>query len=516
MKVIHLCTDTRGGAARGMLNLHQGLLSQGVESSVITSADVGEQSPWHANHHRRYAAELLVWSNRTELSNSHFSLDCLGKDVGGLDDVKRADIIHLHWVSEFLTSESIRRLAALGKPLVWTLHDMRPFTGGCHFPAGCEGFKTDCSECPQLRSNYFHATKHALQAMSDALDSQNITFVAPSAWIASEFKASRMGCEHKVRTIPYGVDTNVFVRRSRALARKALGLTDEAIHILLASNSFAEKRKGLNLGSEVLAKLYAFSKQSSQPTQNVRLLFCGKAAPQIPEWIADSVGFVPPEQMPVVYNAADMMLFTPLEDNLPNVVLEAMACELPVISHRVGGMPDMLAQITGLPSLAKTGDVSAIADALKQIIGAPHELREQIGRSARKVVTSRFSLARQAKAYTDLYSQIVSGALPRRTGECIARCSEKKEAPFILYPSLEKDLVVSLKWKTNEAYLPTLQRYVEQRARYQEKLENLSQNRRPLLHQPDAWLARRCRSILTKKIRSIEARFLKESLSVSM
>lgn len=495
-----------------MLNLHQGLLSQGIESSVITATDIGEQSPWRAAYHRKYAAELLVGSNRTELSNSHFSLDYLGKDLMGHQDVKEADIIHLHWVADFLTSESILRLAALGKPLVWTLHDMRPFTGGCHFPAGCDGFKKDCSECPQLRSNYLHVTKHTLQAMAEALESQNITFVAPSSWIAEEFKASRSGQRYNVRRIPYGVDTNLFVRQSRVLARKALGLSDEAQYILMASNSFAEKRKGLNLASEVLAKFHALSNQSGQPARNVRLLFCGEAAPQIPGWIADSVGFLSAEQMPVVYSAADVMLFTPLEDNLPNVVLEAMACELPIVSHQVGGIPDMLDGIEGVPSLAKAGDVCRMAAALMEVLSAPVRLRELAGHSACMATTSRFSLAIQAKAYADLYSQVLGAASPRLTAEPTACFSEKQAAAFILYPALEKDLEIPAEGKGASNPILGLRRCVETRATHQERLEQFRQSWLPWILRPAAWRARKDRSRLTKIIRIAEASILNQPL----
>jgi glycosyltransferase involved in cell wall biosynthesis len=473
-----------------MLNLHQGLPSQGIESSVVTEADIKAQSSWHAAYHRKYVADVLVWSNRTELSNSHFSLDYLGKDVVGQGDIERADVIHLHWVAEFLTSESISRIAALGKPLIWTLHDLRPFTGGCHFPAGCEGFKTDCSECPQLLSNYFDVTKHALRSTAEALESQNITFVAPSFWMADEFKASLIGRRHEIRVVPYGVDTNLFVRQSRVLARKTLGLNDDAKYILLASNSFAEKRKGLDLASEVLAKVRALSNQRVQPAQNVRLLFCGEAAPQIPGWIAHSVGFVPLERMPFVYSAADVMLFTPLEDNLPNVVLEAMACELPIVSHRVGGISDMLDGIGGLFSLPEQGDVTGMASLLVNFMQGPEDLLQQVGQSERQTVLSRFTISGQASAYVDLYGQ----AMDRRvlTSRSTLDTTEQKcgMSKNLFYPRLAEDLVISPKKTPGESSLVTLHRAVERKAIFQDELEELRRKSWPWILRPRAWRAR--------------------------
>jgi glycosyltransferase involved in cell wall biosynthesis len=500
MRVSHLCTDIRGGAARSMLNLHHGLLSQGIESSVITAADIEKQSPWHAAYHRKYVAERLVWSNRTELSNSHFSLDYLGNDVGGYWDIRKADIIHLHWVAEFLTSESMFRIAALGKPMVWTLHDMRPFTGGCHFPAGCEDFKTDCSECPQLLSNYFDITKHALRATTEALESQNITFVAPSVWIADEFKASRMGRRHEIRVVPYGVDTSLFVRQSRALARKALGLSNDARYILLASNSFSEKRKGLELASQVLAKFHALSLQSGQPAQNVRLLFCGEASPQIAGWIADSVGFVPPETMPMVYSAADVMLFTPLEDNLPNVALEAMACELPIVSHRVGGIPDMLDGLGGMFSLPEQGDVTGMASLLVNFVQGPEDLLQQVGQSERQTVLSRFTISGQASAYVDLYGQAMDRRVLASRSTLDTTEQKCRVSKNLFYPRLAEDLVISPKKTPGESSLATLHRAVERKAIFQDELEELRRKSWPWILRPRAWRARLGRSRANKDV----------------
>jgi glycosyltransferase involved in cell wall biosynthesis len=509
VKVVHLCTDARGGAARSMLNLHHGLLSRGIESSVITAADIGEQSFWHAAYHRKYAGDLLAWSNRTELSNSHFSLDYLGKNVGGHEDIRQADIIHFHWVADFLTTESIQRLARLGKPMVWTLHDMRPFTGGCHFSSGCQGFKTDCSECPQLRLNYFDVTKHSLRAMATALESQNMTFAAPSAWMADVFKASPMGRRHIIRVIPYGVDSNVFVRRSRMLARKALGLNEDARYILLASNSFSEKRKGLGLATEVLAEFRAASTQNGQPVQDVRLLFCGEAGPQVPGWIADSVGFVPPETMPAVYSAADVMLFTPLEDNLPNVVLEAMACELPIVSHRVGGISDMLDGVDSALSLPGKGDVTGMASLLVDFIVGPEYLLQQVGRSERRAVVSCFTLAGQATAYVDLYQQAVDrGAVASEapSDAIVRKCLRPKS---FFYPCLEENLVISATKTADESPLVTLHRAVERKAVFQDQLEKLRRKSWPWVFRPRAWRARLGRSRANKDIHLAEQAVLR-------
>src|SRR3954465_8401478 len=166
MQVVHLATfDRSGGAARSAYRLHQGLQQIGVDSLMHVrekaSTDAAVHS-WPLNlrgwrrKRVRWLEKWYVRKNRTPLSNTYFSLDRpLSLHERLIRAAAAADIIHLHWVSEFLRAESIQRLLQLGKPVVWTLHDQRPFTGGCHFTAGCLGFTSDCATCAQLRLDPF-------------------------------------------------------------------------------------------------------------------------------------------------------------------------------------------------------------------------------------------------------------------------------------------------------------------------------------------------------------------------
>jgi len=159
-------TDCEGGAARAARRLHRALRAAGagVESSFLvgrkTSADPGvvEASPPGISGAPFWPLlqEYLIDINRAGPWNTHFSLGLPGTDLDRHPAVREADIIHLHWISGFLSAADIARLLALGKPVVWTMHDERAFTGGCHYTFECGGFASGCETCPQLHHDPLH------------------------------------------------------------------------------------------------------------------------------------------------------------------------------------------------------------------------------------------------------------------------------------------------------------------------------------------------------------------------
>lgn len=346
--------------------------------------------------------------NRTSISTTHFSIDVMGMRIGQEPWIRDADVIHLHWVAETLSSASLVALARLGKRVVWTLHDMRPLTGGCHFSAGCQKFKEICGSCPQLRTDYFATTAQTLGAMARAVEILQPHFVAPSAWMAEQVRLSRVGRNRRVSIIPNGVNTDTFSPGSREEARRQLGLPQNDRMILLAGHSFVEKRKGLDHALQILSMLRQEERACSGVAQGeISLLLAGGDSKEVQPrgWQVHRVGRVPAERMALVYRAADVLLFTSLDDNLPNVILEAMACGLPSVAHQVGGVPDLLGsgEPTGLlfsPQHAEEG-----ASRILRIFEEPGLEKELAGRSLERA-RNRFSLPRQASDMVSLYESL--------------------------------------------------------------------------------------------------------------
>jgi len=425
LRVVHFSTSVDvGGAAVAMRNLHRTLLAQGVESCVLGCE--GEPSPeervevvsaWRADGLDR-VEELCIHSNRTSLSNTHFSLDLWGARVSQHPAVQAADVLHLHWTAGFLSTRSLHELADLGKPVCWTMHDLRPVTGGCHFPAGCENYREVCDSCPQLERDPLSFARNGQAAQQRALARLRPRLVAPSRWLTQAARGSHVAQGLEVNHIPYGVDLERFAPGDRILARQRLGLNADARYIMLGAHSFAERRKGAELAAGILQRLAGDPRVASGEWR----LVCAGAKPpaELGGWPVSAVGHLSPENMAALYVAADLLLFTSFEDNLPNVLLEACASELPVVALATGGVPDVVRHgVNG--ALLPLADLPAAATAICELLESP-ELLRQYGGAGRRLALAEFTLDLQAAAYIDLYRSLID--TPR---ENVAPCADRIE-----------------------------------------------------------------------------------------
>ena len=279
MKIVHIGdSDSGGGAANAMSRLHEALQRRGVDSrllvrngsvsghpdeTVATRGDADELFPAVRDAVVRQYVEL----NRTGISNTHFSLHVDGADLSRVPLVAASDIVHLHWTASFQTAADVRALFD-AKPVVWTLHDLEPLTGGCHFPAGCEGYTGDCAGCPQLLRDPFQVTATTLRDKTTLWAGCRPTFVAPSRYMADRARRSAVvqRADASIVHIPHGIDVEAFRPRSKAAARQALGVPVDGLYVLCGSNhasaasieaSAANLRREVRERDELLAKLRA-------------------------------------------------------------------------------------------------------------------------------------------------------------------------------------------------------------------------------------------------------------------
>lgn len=409
MNIAHLCTLDHGGAAAAALRLHDGLTALGAHSTVLAltaeqrhrgvlqvplrHAPPG-QTPWRTVT-ERWNALVSRCKNRPK-GMELFSGPRADTDLASCPALAGADVINLHWTPGLVDIPSLPRLAE-GKVVVWTLHDMNPFTGGCHFSGGCERFKQGCGACPQLGSGdpadisaAFLAEKARAYARTD------FSVVSPSHWLAGQARAASCLGGRDVRVIPYGLDTKAFAPVDPGPARASLGLEADDFVILYGAD-YAAKRKGGEEASRLLAGLPAIVKGR-------RVVLAAFGAPQ-PGLGGEGVhhkdlGYLRGEEaLTKAYSMADVLLMPTLEDNLPNTVLEAMSCATPAVGFATGGMPDMVEHgVNGW--LAPTGDVDGLRRCLEQAV----ECSAEAGRAARRSVEERFGLLRQAWAYLDVYA----------------------------------------------------------------------------------------------------------------
>jgi len=425
LKVAIISTkDIKGGAARATYRLHLGLQQAGHDSCMVvrqkqshddavfsTDAAFADQP----TDRQSLAAIQHIFINlvRSEASNTLFSLPYPGVDLTQFTPVLEADLLHLHWTTEFQSLATLQGLLRLGKPIVWTLHDCSAFTGGCHYPAGCDRYQkhtlNPCQQCPQLLTNPFDLAARILQDKLEAFHQTSLTIVTPSQWLADCVRQSYLFQHHPVKVIPYGLETDEFQALPKAEAKERVGLPKEAIAILIGANDGNEKRKGFSLLFAALQRcIEAPQFQEWVEAGRIMLLSFGEPSAELeslPLPVRSFGQVATNEQLCDLYAAADLFVLPSLEDNLPNTMLEAMSCGTPVVAFAAGGMLDAVVHDeTGL--LVPAGDLAALADAILKLVFEPHT-RQQFGMAARHRVETQYPLQLQAERYGALYHELL-------------------------------------------------------------------------------------------------------------
>ncbi|MDJ0579618.1 glycosyltransferase [Crocosphaera sp.] len=421
LKVAQLNTiDVGGGAARAAYRLHKGLQQAGQKSLLLAkyklsrdetvglvqslpSLDTAQTDPFTA------LQTHYINNNRTDLSNTLFNFPYPGWDMSQAEEVQTADIIQLHWVAMFQSPQTLKRLASLGKPIVWTLHDMWGFTGGCHYAAGCEGYQFNCNNCPQLKADQFDLAAAILQDKLDLLSGINLTLVTPSYWLADCVRKSALFKHQRVEVIPNGVEIDKFIPIPKAKAKESLGIKPNTFTLLIGADNGNEKRKGFEQMIKALEVCLDDEKFFIAVQQEkIKLLSFGVPNDQLNSLKIPvvSLGQINcDDKLAEIYSAADIFVLPSLEDNLPNTMLESMSCGTPVVGFEVGGLPDLVQDnITG--KLVPKGDCFALAQAILSALKTP-EKRAVMGENCRQLIQEKYSLSVQANAYLNLYKELL-------------------------------------------------------------------------------------------------------------
>jgi glycosyltransferase involved in cell wall biosynthesis len=412
-------------------------------------------------------------SHRTSVSNTVFTLPYPGYDLSASPLVQAGDVINLHWVAHYQSPVTLRDLLALGKPVVWTLHDQWPFTGGCHYTAGCENYRQSCEDCPQLTDDPFNLPQAVLRDKMELFRGANLTIVTPSRWMASCAGNSRLFKDLRVEVISNSVDTDIFTPLPRGQAKQSLGLSPETIAILFVAQQGNERRKGFpQLVEAIRHCLDDVGFHSLVESDKVRLLCMGHASHDFSELgiPAVSLGYLSSgEEIGLAYAAADTFVLPSLEDNLPNTMLEAMSCGTPVVAFDAGGISDVVVdRLTG--KLVPVGDVRQLADAILSLVLDP-DGRELMGQKCRQMMVERYSLPVQARRYLDLYEDLhrdgkLSGETrPRSPATALEQPRHRRPAPVALDSAASLDSAVGPYFQTiyDQVLLRALKEFVTEK-----------------------------------------------------
>lgn len=400
MNILLLNTYPHGGAGVACRRLQTALQTSGITANLLTSNDIGSRWPFYAER------ISFVPFERDKSVRFSFSLANFGKNLSQHPLVRAADVLHLHWVNQgFLSLKNIRQLAETGKPIVWTLHDMWAFTGGCHYSQGCEHFKNECGNCPFLKHPAPGDLSHRVWQRKRELFPKNIQFVTCSEWLAGVVRSSGLLKNYPVMAIPNPIDTSVFkplTEAERRAFRSEKGISPNAKVLLFAAMKVSEARKGFRFLFEALQMLKA-----QHPDFQLEILVLGKAEPEalaaLP-YPVHALGLVQEQEKLVqAYGAADVFAIPSLEDNLPNTVMESLACGTPVAGFATGGIPEMVGHLQE-GFIAPQGDSRALSEGIFEILEGKMPL-EKYREAARRKVEMNYSNAVVAERYREVYKQ---------------------------------------------------------------------------------------------------------------
>jgi glycosyltransferase involved in cell wall biosynthesis len=335
-----------------------------------------------------------------------FNIGWMGVDLSTHPAIQAADIVHLHWVANgFQSLQTLHRLLTLGKPVVWTCHDQWAFTGGCFYSEPCYRFENTCGECPMLaqpRPNDLSSWGWTRRAA--AYEGSRLAFVASSDWLADLARRSSLAAQRPVYSIANPIDLTKFVAIPQDQARLRLHLPLGKKLFLFGSAKLADPRKGFDF-------LKAAFAHAGPAAVDWEVIVYGHSTPADLAAAAPvpvrSVGFLRNEEdLSAAYAAADAMVLPSVADNLPNTVMESLACGTPVVAFATGGIPQLI-QHGQTGWLAPVRDVRSLAQGLAWASDTgltDLELRHR----CREYVRARYTYPLIAQKYTEVYEHMLT------------------------------------------------------------------------------------------------------------
>lgn len=416
MNILQLNTsDIEGGAARAAYRIHKAIIAQGVDSEIFVQSKQSDDYTVKSantklekviNKLRPYLDRLnkYFYKNRQNLP---WSANCISNSSVVNQANGDYNIVHMHWVCGGFFS--IGDIAKINKPIVWTLHDSWAFTGGCHIPYSCDKYVEKCFFCEQLDSKKENDLSYKVfQNKLRAYETANMTIVTPSIWLANCAKKSFLFKNKRVEVIPNCLDITTYQPLPKTLIRKIMNIDkNEKVIAFGAMSSTSDRNKGFNYLKEALRSL----KNIADEKIKISVIIFGASNPKAGEDFGFQVKYMgrvyDDISLATIYNCADVMVSSSLSENLPNVIMESLACGTPCVAFDIGGMPDMIThKVNGY--LAQPFNAEDLARGIHYVL--EDEVRwQEISVKAREHAVANYAPDIIANKYINLYNEILNG-----------------------------------------------------------------------------------------------------------
>jgi glycosyltransferase involved in cell wall biosynthesis len=415
VRILHINTfDQEGGAGRAAWRIHQGLRELGAESQMLVQNRAsGDASVYERDTRlaRTFAIfrpyidmlPLLFYQRRQQ---THWSVEWFPSQISRQIQALNPDIIHLHWICRGFVEVSA--VASFQRPVVWTLHDSWAFTGGCHVPGDCLNYRERCGHCPQLASRHAWDLSRWIWNRKDKFwRDRLLTIVTPSRWLAECARSSSLLRERRIEVISNGIDLNQYQPVNKREARDILGLPqDRKLVLFSAMNATYDKNKGFRYLEAALGQL-----AEEGWHDRMELVVVGQSASAIPVNTGMATRFLgvlrDEISMRLAYSSADVTVMASAQENLPNSIMESLACGTPVVAFNVGGVPHLVEhQVNGY--LAQPSSIDDLSAGLSFVLSDEDRWR-RLSERAHDKIKREFNVQHAAQKYLALYGQLLSG-----------------------------------------------------------------------------------------------------------
>lgn len=402
VKVVHLSTTDFGGAYKAVERIQGCMRLYGIQSEILVRSRFFETKTTEVikTPFQKFCSKTRNFFNLL-FSHGEVVTDLFGINLKCNPTIQGADVIVLHWVNSFISAKSVRQLASLGKPILWVMHDMWPFTGGCHYDLYCERYKEGCGQCPMLkRQRKKDITSFNLHNKKELYCSENVAFVAISKWEQACALASLPLKEKQIYWISNPLDTEIFspVRATQDM-KVQYGISQEKQIILFGADKATENTtKGFKYlvgalkqldGTKYSAVCFGRAPEKDRiQLPNIEIIYLGSIVDEsvLAKW----------------YSIADVFVAPSIQEAFGYTVCEALACGTPVVAFAIGGMLDQIVHCEN-GYLAELYNV----EELKQGIEYSASHTESLGRRARELVLERNSYEVIGKKYKEVLERVV-------------------------------------------------------------------------------------------------------------
>lgn len=411
MHIVHINysdRDSGGGGSIAMYRLHVGIKKAGLDSKILSFIKTSSQKE-SSLLPAPGKLEVVTWKITSKLGLQHihnFNTFDIKKNKFYLE----SDIINFHVIHGAVAVGGFFSYLALSqltesKPAVWTLHDMWGFTGHCAYSYDCDRWKTGCGKCPY--PNTYPAVQRDNTRLEWKLKNwvysrSNLAIVTPSIWLTEQAKQSMLN-RFPIHHIPHGIDTDAYQPLDVEQSRSLLGIPTGKKVLMFGAEKLTDTRKG---GDLLLKALSSLSASLKAETVLLTLGNGGEAIAETAGIATLNLGYVSSDRLKAIaYSAADLFIFPTRADNLPLMLQESIACGTPIVSYKIGGVPDLVRPgITGY--LATPEDTKDFCNGIIQLL-EDENLRDRMSQQCRVIALNEYPLNLQVKRYVEIYHQML-------------------------------------------------------------------------------------------------------------